>query len=130
MIFGDKNLDLQGITSINTGAPFVASQMYELKTQYWNEALTYLGISNVSFQKKERMVQDEVMRSQGGTVASRYSRLQMRRNAAEEINKMFGLNIEVNYREDFRELDDELVLENESEGHDDKAFVRDVRSNA
>lgn len=110
VIFGDKNLDLSGITSINTNAPFVAQQLYELKNQYWNEALTYLGVSNVSFQKKERMVSDEVMRSQGGTIASRYSRLEMRRKACNEINKMFGLNIEVNYREDFREItDDELT---------------------
>lgn len=128
VIFGDKNLDLQGITSINTGAPFVAQEMYELKTQYWNEALTYLGISNVSFQKKERMVQDEVIRAQGGTVASRYSRLEMRRKAAEEINAMFGLNIEVNYREDFRELDDETVIENDSEGHGNVDTVKDLRT--
>lgn len=116
VIFGDKNMDLNNITSINTNAPFVAQEMYELKNQYWNEALTYLGISNVSFQKKERMISDEVMRAQGGTIASRYSRLEMRRQAADEINKMFGLNISVDYREDFREVDDEVMFNTDSEG--------------
>lgn len=129
VIYGDKNLDLNAITSINTNAPFVAPTMYELKTQYWNEALTYLGISNISFQKKERMVSDEVIRGNGGTIASRYSRLQMRRNAAEAINEMFGLDIEVNYREDFRELDDEVVLANQSEGHGNVDTVVDLRTN-
>ena len=61
VIFADKNIDLNSIKSINTQAPYIADKIYALKTQYWNEALTYLGISNVSFQKKERMVQDEVI---------------------------------------------------------------------
>lgn len=130
VIFGDKNLDLNSITSINTGAPYVADKLYQLKTDYWNECLTYLGISNVNYQKKERMVSDEVVRSQGGTMASRYSRLEMRRKAAEEINDMFGLNIEVNFREDYREQDDEFMLEQESESMGDKVMVRDVRTNS
>lgn len=130
VIFGDKNLDLNAITSINTGAPYVADKLYQLKTDYWNECLTYLGISNVNYQKKERMVSDEVVRSQGGTMASRYSRLEMRRKAAEEINDMFGLNLEVNFREDYREQDDEFMLEQESEAVGDKVMVRDVRTNS
>lgn len=109
VIFGDKSLNPNTIKAINTGAPFVADQLYALKTAKWNEALTYLGISNVNYQKKERMVRDEVMRNQGGIIASRYSRLNARRKAAEEINKMFNLNIEVDYRDDFREADDEYM---------------------
>lgn len=109
VIFGDKSLNPNTIKALNTGAPFVADQLYALKTAKWNEALTYLGISNVNYQKKERMVRDEVMRNQGGIIASRYSRLNARRKAAQEINKMFGLNIEVDYRDDFREADDEYM---------------------
>lgn len=99
VIFGDKNLDLNALKSIKTDAPYISDRLYELKTQIWNEALTYLGISNVNIVKKERMITDEVQRNQGGTVSSRYSRLEMRRKAAKEINKMFGLNISVDYRE-------------------------------
>ena len=101
-IFGDNNLDLNALKVLQTGAPYVCDKLYQLKTQIWNEALTYLGISNVSFQKRERMVSDEVTRSQGGTVASRYSRLNARRQACEQINKMFGLNIECDFREDYQ----------------------------
>lgn len=103
-IFGDKNLDPNGLKVLTTNAPFVSDKVYQLKTQIWNEALTYLGISNVSYQKKERMVTDEVTRNQGGTIASRYSRLESRRQAVEKINDMFGTNIEVNYREDFHQV--------------------------
>lgn len=104
VIFGDKNLDVKGLKVLSTNAPYVSDKLYILKTQIWNEALTYLGISNVNYQKKERMITDEVTRNQGGTIASRYSRLQMRREAVNQINKMFGTNIEVNYREDFQEI--------------------------
>ena len=99
-IFGDKNLDLNGIKAISTGAPYVADSLYALKTQIWNEALTYLGISNVNTVKKERLISDEVQRNLGGTIASRYSRLQSRKDAVQKINKMFNTNIEVDYRDD------------------------------
>ena len=103
-IFGDKNVDLNSLKALSTQAPYVADKIYELKTQIWNEALTYLGISNINIQKKERLITDEVTRNQGGTIASRYSRLQSRREAVEKINDMFGTNIEVNYREDFQQV--------------------------
>lgn len=106
VIFGDKSLDLRSLSVLNTNAPYVADKIYTLKTQIWNEALTYLGISNTNFEKRERLISDEVMRAQGGTVASRYSRLTARREACEQINKMFGLNVECNYREDYQVLDD------------------------
>lgn len=104
-IFGDKNLDLNVLKVLSTNAPYVCDKIYQLKTQIWNEALTYLGISNINIQKKERLITDEVTRNQGGTIASRYSRLESRREAVKKINAMFGTNIEVNYREDFQEVD-------------------------
>lgn len=106
-IFGDKNLDLNSLKALTTNAPYVCDKLYQLKTQIWNEALTYLGISNINIQKKERLVTDEVTRNQGGTIASRYSRLESRRQAVEKINDMFGTNIEVNYREDFQQVGDD-----------------------
>ena len=113
-IFGSKGLDANGIKVLQTGAPYVADKLYELKTQIWNEALTYLGISNINVVKKERMITDEVTRNQGGTVASRYSRLESRRQACKQINEMFGLDIWVEYREDFQDVE-EQQNENEEE---------------
>lgn len=112
-IFGDANLDLNGLKVLQTEAPYVAQDIYQLKTEIWNEALTYLGISNVNITKRERLITDEVTRNQGGTVASRYSRLESRREAVKKINEMFGTNIEVNYREDF-----ELTLNEDDAGDD------------
>lgn len=118
-IFGDKNLDLNALKAISTDAPYISDKLYQLKTQIWNEALTYLGISNINIQKKERLITDEVTRNQGGTVASRYSRLDCRRMAVDKINKMFGTNIEVNYREDSQSIDADDLGTDTLEGGDD-----------
>lgn len=107
VIYGDKNINPNSLKVLTTGAPYVADRLYELKTQYWNEGLTYLGVSNVNVIKKERLISDEVKRNQGGIIASRYGRLVARQQACEEINKMFGLNLWCEYREDFQELNTE-----------------------
>ena len=99
VIVADKNLDDKGIQVFKTDAPFVADKLTDLKVQIWNEALTYLGVSNIAFNKKERMIKDEVQRTQGGVVASRYSRLKARQEAADMINNMFGLNVSVEYND-------------------------------
>lgn len=114
VIFGDSNLDIKSLSVLKTDAPFVSDKIYDLKIKIWNEALTYLGISNINTTKKERMITDEVIRNQGGTIASRYSRLESRRRAVKKINKMFELNITVDYREDFQSTD----IENDMLGGD------------
>lgn len=109
-IFGDKNINLDDIRVISTNAPYVADKLYQIKTQIWNEALTYLGISNINIQKKERLITDEVQRNQGGTLASRLSRLNARRKACDEINRMFGLNITCDYNEEITNQPAEPML--------------------
>lgn len=99
VIFGDKNLDLSGISVVKTDAPYVGDKLYQLKQEIWNEALTYLGIPNVAVTKKERLITDEVQRSMGGTLASRNSRLAARQKACKKINEMFGLNMGVRFRD-------------------------------
>lgn len=98
-IFGTSGLQTQPLSSISTGAAFIAPQLYDLRTKIWNEALTYIGIANVSEQKKAHLLQDEVYRMNGGTIASRLSRLESRRQACEQINRMFGLSVSVDYRD-------------------------------
>ena len=106
VIFADKQLNPNALTVLKTDAPYVADKLYTLKTQKWNEALTYLGISNVNITKRERLITDEVTRNQGGTIASRYSRLESRRQACKQINEMFKLDIQCDYREDYQEIVD------------------------
>lgn len=99
VIFGKKGFATDNIKALKLDTSYVADKIYELKTNIWNEALTYLGVANMAQQKKERMVTDEVIRSQAGAFACRRSRLNMRTLAAEKINKMFGTNISVEFDE-------------------------------
>lgn len=130
VIYGQNDLNVKGITAVNTGAPFISDKLYQMKMQVWNEALTELGISNISYQKKERLVSDEVIRNMGGTIASRYTRLEMRRDAADKINALFGLNVSVSYRDDFRQTDDENMIGDDSSDEDNvaTAMVEDLRT--
>lgn len=113
-VFGDKSLNLDNIKVLNTKADYKAEDLNKLKMDTWNEALTYLGVSNVQYQKKERINSEEINRSMGGAFASRRSRLKARQNAVDEINRLFNLNIEVKFED---EVDKEQGLQyNEEEG--------------
>ena len=121
-IFGDKSLDLSGIQVINTGSPYVADKLQQLKNNIWAEAMMCLGIPNSPSEKKERLVANEAKVSQGGTLASRSSRLEMRKRACDEINKMFGLAIDVEYNQDLdmNTEDGDSSEQEESEGFDNE----------
>lgn len=82
-----EDLDLDDTTIVLEPAPFVADKVDAHKEKDWNEFLRLIGIANTSFQKKERNIRDEVLASQGGTIASRYSRFEPRQKAIEEINE-------------------------------------------
>lgn len=110
VVFGTKDLDLKSLAVLKTDAPYIADKIYDLKTNIYNECLTYLGIPNVSFEKRERVITDEVNRSQGGVIANRNTRLKSRQEACEKVNAMFGLNISVDYSSEYKEnvSDDEM----------------------
>ena len=117
-IFGGKDLDVKSIQTINTGAPYVSDKLYELKREYWNEALTYLGIANVQTNKKERLITDEVNRTMGGVFASRLSRLNERQEACKKINEMFGLNVSVEFNEGILDTIDRTEINDTDNDYD------------
>lgn len=121
VLFADKEFNPQSFGVLKTDAPYIADKLYTIKTQYWNEFLTYMGISNINVQKKERLITDEVTRNQGGVIASRYSRLEARREACDQINQLWPeLNIWVDYREDFQELLDSDTDSTTGDPNDDE----------
>lgn len=101
VIYASKGLNPSDIDVLRTDAPYVANDLYTLKRQTLNEALTFCGVDNANTEKKERLVSTEVSSSLGAVKAQRYIALNARRQAAEQINKMFGTNIEVNFRQEF-----------------------------
>ena len=98
-IFGDKDLDLKSLQVLKTDAPYLVDKLQQAKNALWNEALTYFGVANVTSEKKERLITDEVSRGMGGVFAARHSRLKARQKAAEAVNAMFGTNIQVDFND-------------------------------
>ena len=92
-----EDINLDDIQLILEPAPYVADKIDIQKEKLWNEFLRLIGIANMNFQKKERNIKDEVLASQGGTIASRYSRFEPRQKAIKQINEKFGTNINVRY---------------------------------
>lgn len=96
IIASDNNL-LDNTECVLAPAPFVADKLNDAKREEWAEFLELIGVSNVAIQKKERVIRDEILTSMGGTIASRYSRFESRREAVEQINKLFNENLEVSF---------------------------------
>lgn len=97
-IFGDRNLDLNSLQAITTGAPFVADKILSVKQRLWAEACEFMGVApGLIDNKRERVTATEVQQSSGVSNANRNSRLFARQQAADKINKMFDLNIKVEF---------------------------------
>lgn len=111
VLFADKQINSVEIKSIRTDAPYMADRLWSLKMDIWNEALTYLGVPNISINKKERMVTDEVNRTQGGVLLNRDVRLSERQKACEDINRMFGLNVSCEFNNDYGEVGEDGDVE-------------------
>lgn len=97
MLITYEDINIDDIQLILQPAPYVADKIDIQKEKLWNEFLRLIGIANMNFQKKERNIKDEVLASQGGTIASRYSRFEPRQKAIKQINEKFGTNINVRY---------------------------------
>lgn len=91
------NINVDDVQSVLAPAPYIADKVDMHLEKEWAEFFRLIGIANLVEQKKERVIQDEMTASLGGTIASRYSRYEPRLRAIKEINKKFGTNIEVKY---------------------------------
>lgn len=112
-IFGNKQFDISNkLNVIKTDAPYVVDKLTEHKKVLLSEALNILGIDNFYSSKKERLVADEVSRSQD--VANYYLNCfyKTRQEAVDMLNEKFlqgkePVSLELNM-EAIRELKGEL----------------------
>ena len=97
--------------------PYVSDKIDQHLRELWAEFFRLIGVANLQEQKRERVIIDEMIASQGGTIASRFSRFEPRKNAVEKIYKKFGVDIQVQY------YDGEPTTEPEKEGDEDVSNV-------
>lgn len=107
-----ESLDIEDFNVVLAPAPYVADKVDLHLDKEWAEFYQLVGIANLTEQKKERMITDEMTASQGGTIASRYSRFEPRKRAIDIINKKWGFNIKVSYY-DGEPTSEKEVIEND-----------------
>lgn len=102
-----KSFNLDGISVMPTASATSnrLTDVWENRHSWLNELLTLMGMDNAHTDKRERLVTGEVEANNDLVQASLGIMLDARKEACEEINKMFGLNVSVRLR---REEDDEL----------------------
>ena len=99
-------------------------KLHILKTRQVNECMGMLGINNANQDKKERLVADEVDANNEQVMATRAVALNARQNAADLINKLYGLNVEVCFKAD-EEAKEKAEAEVKQEPTGPKAVVNE-----
>ncbi len=79
----------------NSGVQMLGDELNKDFVNFENRALTYLGINNVTFEKKERMLTGELSQNDQLVQSNFTNALTCRRNAWDMANKMFGTNVKV-----------------------------------
>lgn len=111
-----KDLNLQETNSVLSPAPYVVDKLDLYIDKQYAEFFRLIGIANLTTQKKERLITDEIQASQGGTIASRTSRFEPRKKAVELINERFGQKLEVKFYDGIPTSNEKILdLNSESE---------------
>lgn len=89
-ILAYDSLNLDDLQGILAPSPYVIDKIDLHLKEEWAEFYQLIGINSLTTSKKERLITDEVMVSQGGTIASRYNRFTPRKDALDIINEKWG----------------------------------------
>ena len=109
IIYGLENLDMEQVQVLDLKVPFIAPELLEYKKNLWNEALIFLGIANNYTEKSERLNIPETNQTQGATNAYRETALRERQYALEKANKLFGLNLTVEFNVEVEQMAAEVT---------------------
>lgn len=100
------------ISALDLGIhPDSIEKLHILRGRLWNECMTLLGIKNANQDKKERLVADEVAANDEQIDATRAVNLNARREAAEQINARYGLDVSVSYHIDKKNVTPDIMGE-------------------
>lgn len=101
-ILGDSGLGnlASNVTMLDMQTPIIVDELARGYQNTLNNALLYLGIPHLAFEKGERMIEDEARANTAPTNMMLLDCLQSRREFAKKANRKFGLKIEVYYNED------------------------------
>lgn len=86
-----------GVSVLNANVAYIGDKLEDDYHNYEARILTALGLDNYVEDKKERVQSAEVESQQEYIISSFRASLNERKKACEAINKMFGLNLSVDY---------------------------------
>lgn len=120
-ILGDDGLlDLVNkVTVIDTKVPLITEELARSHQNVLNQALLYLGIPHLAFEKGERMIEDEARANTAPTNVMLLDCLNARREFAEKCNRKFGLDIHVYFNDDYESYNFNYLHNIESMAQDD-----------
>lgn len=88
---------------LNTGAEYLADKINDSRLDYLSMLLTYLGLDNVSVEKRERLNTAEAGANDEHIKSNLYLKLKCRQEDWAKVNKMLGCNVTVEINYDFIE---------------------------
>ena len=102
VILGDTGLQklVENVSVIDTQVPIITEELARSHQNVLNQALLYLGIPHLAFEKGERMIEDEARANTAPTNIMLLDCLQARREFADKCNRKFGTDIHVYFNED------------------------------
>ena len=112
-IFIDKEMlkgEPENIMVIPTTAPYLVDKLQSQKQEMERELLTFLGINN-TLEKKERLLVDETNSNNQFIKMASDIGFKQRQLACEQMNEMFGLNVQVVETQD--EFQQEVMVDGE-----------------
>lgn len=109
IIENESIVDDTTIDVLNTSAPFVANDVMDAQSRILNHYLTIIGVNNSFNTKKEREISKEVDSNNEQVVIIRKSRLDTRKEFADNVNAMYGLDISVGWNVDYIDGDDVVL---------------------
>ena len=118
-IFGNKQFDISNkLNVLKTDAPYIIDKLDVHKHQIFNDALTVLGIDNANTDKKERLITNEVESNEELIKYYLNCYYKTRKKACDDINKKYGLDIDIELNKDIIELLN--VTENDIINYEDR----------
>ncbi len=119
-VLGDTGLlDLvDKIKVLDIKVPLITEDLARSSQNVLNQALLYLGIPHLAFEKGERMIEDEARANTASTNIMLLDCLQARRQFCDVVNKRFDLDIHVYFNDDIESYNFNYLNNIESQAQD------------
>lgn len=132
IVLGNRTIGelAENVTTLNVQTPLIVEELAQAKQNVLHEALLYLGIPHLAFEKGERMIEDEARANTAPTNIMLLDCLQARRQAADVLNREFGLSIEVYFNDDWKSYNYNYTHNIEAMAQDRPNDNNDIRLDA